>query len=210
MASDFVSSIVTDPKNVPDVTRLYGYLGASSEEDHERLYLNPDLTHYVEVPTQAILYRMTVPADQDPHGAVCLWVKKYATLIYKMSPAANALAHYFAGTIHAGTAGAAAAPAPGAATCGGFTYMDPRQRTMAERCETLYGCHTPRMFAPDMDPRQSTMAERCETLYGCHTPRMFAPEAMQAFCGGFTYMDPRQSTMAERCETLYGCHTPRM
>ena len=113
-SADFVSSIVTDPKSVPDVMRLCGYLGASSEKDHERLYLNPDLTNYVEVPTQAILHRMTVPAEQDPHGAVCLWVKKDAALIYKMTPAAQALAHYFAGAIQAGTAGAAAAPAAGA------------------------------------------------------------------------------------------------
>ena len=38
--AEFVRAIVTDPKNVPDVMRLYGYLGASSEENHERLYLN--------------------------------------------------------------------------------------------------------------------------------------------------------------------------
>src|SRR5262245_39404761 len=94
-APDFIRSIVTDPKNVPDVMRLYGYSGASSEEGHERLYLSPDLTNYVEVPTSAILHRMAVPADQDPHGAVCWWVKKDAALIYKMAPAAQAMAHYF-------------------------------------------------------------------------------------------------------------------
>ena len=47
---DFVRHIVHDPKNVPDVTLLYGYPGASSEEGHERLYLSPDLSAYVEVP----------------------------------------------------------------------------------------------------------------------------------------------------------------
>jgi hypothetical protein len=36
--ADFVRQIVTDPKNVPDVMRLYGYPGGSSEEGHERLY----------------------------------------------------------------------------------------------------------------------------------------------------------------------------
>src|SRR5262245_31904435 len=111
-SADFVSSIVKDPKNVPDVMRLFGYPGTSSEEGHERLYLNPDLTNYVEVPTQAILHRMT---DQDPHGAVCWWVKKDAALIYKMAPAAQGLAHYFAGAIQAGMADAAAAQAAGAA-----------------------------------------------------------------------------------------------
>jgi hypothetical protein len=63
--ADFVNQIVTDPKSVPGVMRLYGHPGASSEEAHERLYLSPDLTNYV------ILHRMAIPAEQDPHGAVC-------------------------------------------------------------------------------------------------------------------------------------------
>ena len=139
--ADFVSSIVTDPKSVPDVMRLYGYLGASSEEGHERLYLNPDLTNYVEVPTQAILHRMTVPAEQDPHGAVCLWVKKDAALIYKMTPAAQALAHYFAGAIQAGTAGAAAAPVAGAAPQTVFCPTPPV--TVLCPRPTVIWCQTP-------------------------------------------------------------------
>ena len=101
----FVREIVSDPKAVPNVMLLYGYLGASSEEDHERLYLSPDLTNYVEVPTSAILHQMAAPEEQDPHGGVTLWVKKDAALIYKMAPAAEALAHYFAGAIAGGAAG---------------------------------------------------------------------------------------------------------
>jgi hypothetical protein len=99
--AEFVRRIVTDPNSVPDVMRLYGYLGASSEPEHDRLYLSPDLTNYVEVPTSAILHRMAIPAAQDPHGAVTLWVKRDAALVYKMAPAAQALAHYFAGAINA-------------------------------------------------------------------------------------------------------------
>jgi hypothetical protein len=111
-SSDFVRSIVTDPKNVPDVMRLYGYPGASSEEGHERLYLSPDLTSYVEVPKSTILHRMEVPAEQDPHGAVVLWVKRDAPLIYKMAPAAQALAHYFAGAIQGAAAAGGVAAGP--------------------------------------------------------------------------------------------------
>src|SRR5262249_29672471 len=107
----FVRDIVSDPKNVPDVMLLYGYLGASSEEGHERLYLSPDLTNYVEVPRDAVLHQMEAPKEQDPHGGVTLWVKKDAALIYKMAPAAQALANFFAGAIQAGAAGRAAAPA---------------------------------------------------------------------------------------------------
>jgi hypothetical protein len=113
--ADFVRRIVTDPKNVPDVMLLYGYLGASSEEGHERLYLNPDLSNFVEVPKTAILHQAQATKEQDPNAGVTLWVKKDAKLIYKMAPAQQAaqqaLAYYFAGAIQAG-AGAATPPIP--------------------------------------------------------------------------------------------------
>ena len=96
---NFIRHIVTDPKNVPDVMLLTGYLGASSEEAHERLYLSADLTNYVEIPNTAILHQAPLPKEQDAHGGVTLWVRKDAALQYKMSPAAQALANYFAGAI---------------------------------------------------------------------------------------------------------------
>jgi hypothetical protein len=102
------------------VTLLTGYLGASSEEDHERLYLSPDLSNYVEIPKAAILHQAPLPKEQDAHGGVTVWVKKDAALQYKMAPAAQAaqaaqqaLAYYFAGAIQAGAgAGAALVPLP--------------------------------------------------------------------------------------------------
>jgi hypothetical protein len=109
-AADFIRQIVSDPKNVPDVTLLSGYLGASSEEAHERLYLSPDLSNYVEIPKTAILYQAPLPKEQDSHGGVTVWVKKDAALQYKMASAAQALANYFAGAI---AAGAQAAAVPG-------------------------------------------------------------------------------------------------
>jgi hypothetical protein len=112
--AEFVRQIVTDPRNVPDVMRLYGYPGASSEDNHDRLYLNPELSSYVEVPQSAILHRMAVPPEQDPHGGVVLWVRRDAALIQKAAPAAQALAHYFAGAI-AGAAAAGPVPQPWAA-----------------------------------------------------------------------------------------------
>jgi hypothetical protein len=138
--AEFVRQIVTDPRNVPDVMRLYGYAGASSEDNHDRLYLNPDLSSYVEVPQSAILHRMTVPTEQDPNGAVVLWVRRDAALIQKAAPAAQALAQYFAGAI----AGAAVA-APGVAAVR-FTFPPyncpspvPAQCTLA--CPTVPPAH---------------------------------------------------------------------
>jgi hypothetical protein len=116
---NFVRHIVADPKNVPDVMLLYGYLGASSEEGHERLYLSPDLSTYVEVPNVSILHRAEAARERDPEGGVTLWVKKDAALIYKMAPAQKAaqqaMAYYFAGAIQAGTAVAQPQLPPGTA-----------------------------------------------------------------------------------------------
>ena len=105
-----MDQIVTDPKNVPDVMLLYGYPGASSEDGHERLYLSPDLANYIEIPASAILHRMAAPKEQDANGGMTLWVRKDAALIYKMAPAAQALAHYFAGAIQAQGAAPARLP----------------------------------------------------------------------------------------------------
>src|ERR1700721_4145439 len=94
---NFIRRIVTDPKNVPDVMLLTGYLGASSQEAHELLHLSPDLTNYVEIPNTAILHQAPLPKEQDAHGGVTLWVRKDAALQYKMAPPAKPLANYFAG-----------------------------------------------------------------------------------------------------------------
>ncbi len=146
---DFVRHIVHDPKNVPDVTLLYGYPGASSEEGHERLYLSPDLSAYVEVPNDSILHRAESPRDQDPHGGFTLWVKKDAALKYKTSPAQEAaqaaMAWYFAGALQGG--GAQAAPQAQAAQpqapqtlvnafCPPITLIEPCQVTANFRCLT--------------------------------------------------------------------------
>ena len=110
--ASFADRLVADPKNVPDLMLLYGYPGASSEDGHERLYLSPDLANYIEIPASAILHRLAAPKEQDPNGGTTLWVRKDAALIYKMAPAAQALAHFFAGAIQAqGPAPAMGAPA---------------------------------------------------------------------------------------------------
>ena len=186
----FVREIVSDPKAVPDVMMLYGYLGASSEEDHERLYLSPDLTNYVEVPTEAILHQMAAPKEQDPRGGVTLWVKKDAALIYKMAPAADALAHYFAGAIQAGAQGAAAAPLPTppitiagactfqqalcppspactiAATCAQCTHITPCLHTQPGQATCALGCThiTPCLHT---QVGQATCAVQCTQITPC-------------------------------------------
>ena len=132
----FVRNIVSDPKNVPDVMLLYGYLGASSEEGCQRLYLSPDLSNYVDIPASSVLHQMAAPQEQDPYGGVTLWVKKDAALIYKMAPATQALAYYFAGAIQAQAALTPGVPQAGPA---------PRVATEATPCLNTHAntCHCP-------------------------------------------------------------------
>ena len=56
--------------------RLTGYRGASSEADHVRLYANPDLSAYWEIPQADIVHEVAIPAEADPLGSVTIWLKR--------------------------------------------------------------------------------------------------------------------------------------
>jgi len=84
---DLIAKLVKDPKAPPDALLLSGFLGASSEDDHTRLYLTATLDDYVEIPSDAILHTQEIPKDQSPLGGTLLWIKKDAELIHgKVGP----------------------------------------------------------------------------------------------------------------------------
>ena len=99
----FYAKIVSDPKAVPNVMLLYGDR-ATPEAGHDAS---------ISVPTSPTMSRSRsrrsctrwLPRRSGTHGGVTLWVKKDAQLIYKMAPAAEALAHYSAGAIGGVAAG---------------------------------------------------------------------------------------------------------
>src|SRR5258706_11800163 len=80
-ADNFVSKLVPDPANPPDVIRLTGYPGASSQEGHIRLYANPELTTYWDIPEADVLYEKPVSPTVDPLGAVTLWIKRDSAIV---------------------------------------------------------------------------------------------------------------------------------
>ena len=47
----FVAQVVTDPNNRRIRLLLFGYLGASSEADHVRLYIDPQLSDWIDIPS---------------------------------------------------------------------------------------------------------------------------------------------------------------
>ena len=186
--AEFVRRIVSDPRNVPDVMRLYGYHGASSEEGHDRLYLNLDLSIYVEVPQAGILYSMEVPREQDPNGAVVVWVRRDAALAYKAAPAAQALAQYFTGAI-AGGAMAAPQPVPWAAPYFAGQTLYPHVCT--PQCNTGY-------------PYCGTVTPACtygpNSVCGCLPPAGAAAMAAEPHFAGQT-LYPHVCT--PQCNTRY-------
>src|SRR5262249_18038030 len=80
-SADFVAKIVNDPKNPPQTLLLKGFLGASSEEGHTRIYFDASLAAYAEIPDDAILHTMDDPA-QDGLAATSVWIKREAQLIF--------------------------------------------------------------------------------------------------------------------------------
>ncbi len=86
---NFVAKLVPDPASPPDLMRLAGYRGASSQEGHVRLYGNPELSIYWDIPEGDVVYEQPVPADVDPLGAVTLWVKRDSKIVSNASQSAQ-------------------------------------------------------------------------------------------------------------------------
>jgi hypothetical protein len=86
-AEDFVSQVVKDAKQPPETLLLIGYLGASSEDGYTRLYFDPQLSTYVEIPDAAILHTQKIPAEQSNLGESYVWIEKNAEIIHgKVGP----------------------------------------------------------------------------------------------------------------------------
>ena len=79
----FIGRAVHDPANPQPLMRLTGYRGASSEAAHVRLYLDAEISSYIDIPEADVVYEQPVPTDTDPLGSVTLWVKRDAKLNFK-------------------------------------------------------------------------------------------------------------------------------
>jgi hypothetical protein len=106
---DFVSKLVTDPSDPPDALLLRGFLGESSEEGCIRLYFEPELRTYVEIPTGDILHSQPIPPEQSPLGGSYVWIKRDTEVVYgKPTPRRpKARADFFRGAIMQQFSGAA-------------------------------------------------------------------------------------------------------
>ena len=108
-----VDALIADPaQGPPGTTVLTGYLGTSPTDGVWRLYLDPALTEYVEVPEDAIKHVETLP---DASGT-SIWVLSGTPLKHVQTQTQDVQAEFLGGAITdellATSPAAAAAPGP--------------------------------------------------------------------------------------------------
>ena len=77
---------------------LIGFLGESSVRGHHRLFVNPALTCWLDVPDADIVYRHRIPEEEDKYGGrSVLYVKREAVLLKGEVTTAEAEAEFLDG-----------------------------------------------------------------------------------------------------------------
>lgn len=103
-----VEALAPDPNQPPEqATKLFGYPGPAADANSTRLWLDTDLTTYVEIPDDAIVHSQTLDNDQG----TTLWVEPSATLTHSTTQSQEVQAEFLGGAIAEGNL-AAAAPGP--------------------------------------------------------------------------------------------------
>ncbi len=108
---DFTAKVVSEPAKPQDTLLLQGFLGASSQPDHTRVYSDLTLSSYVDVANADIIHIEPMPKEQSPMGGSYLWVKKEAEVLPAAAPGeVSAKAKFLQGPIASEAAGVVAQP----------------------------------------------------------------------------------------------------
>jgi len=76
----FVAKLAPDPANPPKLRKLRGYPGAAAASDCVRLYLDPELSEYVDLPSAAVRHVQDAPRLNEPEGLVDVWIDRDTAL----------------------------------------------------------------------------------------------------------------------------------
>ena len=107
----FIAKVVGDPAKPQETLMLKGFLGASSEPNHTRIYTDPTLEEYVDIPNGDILHSEPVSKEESALGGNYIWVKKTAEVLTGKAGPDRKKAKFLEGPIAAQAGAAAAGPA---------------------------------------------------------------------------------------------------
>jgi len=113
-----VEALASDPNQPPEqATKLFGYPGPAANAKSTRLWLNLDLSSYVEVANDAIVHSQTLDNDQ---GTI-LWVEPGTTVTHSTTQSQEVQAEFLGGSIAEQNLAAAPAGVEWGSPMGGFT-----------------------------------------------------------------------------------------
>lgn len=167
---DFVSKICKDPNNPPNALMLFGYVGRSSEEDHTRLYFDPELRNYIEIKDEDILHQQPLPKEASHLGGSYFWINRDAEITHGAVGPQRTKARFFEGPIAAQVAGLAGEVAPHLPTLPGPICLPPTLPQAACPVTVPPGCHTvPGALCPTLSPTIAICCAQTPHL-PCPTP----------------------------------------
>jgi hypothetical protein len=193
-AHPLVEALVPDPSQPPErTTKLFGYPGKSPEAKATRLWLDLDLSSYVDVPDDAIRYHRTLPDD----AGTILWVVADASLQYGSVTSHQTQADFLSGGITTAYLGGAGPAGPGPlpptlppgcplpthyppcasdfVPCG-FTHFPPcptHSFTCPTAGPTIFICCEPPTLPPRCPPPPSVPIQHCPTHTVVCQPSVF-------------------------------------
>jgi len=174
--ADFIGHVVGDAKNPQETRMLTGWFGESGEDGYRRLYTDAELSSYIDIPDDAILYTEPLK-DVQPLGGVIVWIKRDAALKQGGSAASRA-ARFLQGQVQQDFASAGA---PGSIEKAGL------------RCVTEVPCGEPTGFTG-----QCTKQPYVGGAWPCITeiPHCFEPTGFTGKCTHAPWPNPTR---------YYGC-----
>jgi hypothetical protein len=195
-----VEALIPDPAQgpPPGTTVLHGYLGKSSTEGVWRLYLDPSLSEYVEIPEADIQHAETLP---DTSGS-SIWVINTTSLKHVRTETQDVQAEFLGGDITdellatspAGVVGGPGGPVPTPP----ISIAGPCLSRVA--CPSTVKCPSVQVFCP-------SQVDACPTRFNCPSVQAFCPSQVDACptrfkCPSVQAFCPSQ---VDACPTRFNC-----
>jgi hypothetical protein len=79
---EFVSKVIRDPRDPVERLLVTGFVGASSEPHHIRIYWDATLTTYIDVEEVDIVHSEPLSQQQSPLGGSYIWLKQDARVYF--------------------------------------------------------------------------------------------------------------------------------